>query len=248
MDLIAAIDLLDGAAVRLVQGDYARRAASVTDPDDIVRGWIGAGLRHLHLVDLGGAREGRPVELDVAARLAAVARATSPGVRIQLGGGLRTPEDVARALDVADVAILGTAMVENPDLLRGCAERWPGRIAASVDVRDGRVALDGWTREADLDALELARIMAEGGASSIIATDVRRDGTRLGPNLELLGRLRTALPATRLVAAGGIGTADELRALAAAGLNGAIVGLALIDGSLSMVDALAAATAPSQAA
>lgn len=245
MDLIAAIDLLDGAAVRLVQGDYANRAASVTDPDEVVRGWVRAGLRRLHLVDLGGARAGRPVELAAATRLAAVARGADADVRIEFGGGLRTLDDITVVLEAVDVAILGTAAVEDPDLLHDAAARWPGRVAVSIDVRDDRVALDGWTREADADPLALARTLAEGGVARLIVTDIRRDGTRRGPNLDLLRRMRDAVPSTPLIAAGGIATAEQLRALAAAGIDGAVIGLALVDGSLAIGDALAASAVPS---
>lgn len=247
MDLIPAIDLLDGTAVRLVQGDYARRAASVTDPDEVVRGWVRAGVRRLHLVDLGGARAGRPTELPAARRLAGVARSASPDVRIELGGGLRTLADVASALEVADVAILGTAAVEDPTFLAAAVDRWPGRIGVSVDVRGGRVALDGWTREASADLVVLASELAHAGVNEYIVTDISRDGTRRGPNLELLARMRDALPNARLVSAGGIGSVDDLQALAAAGIDGAIVGLALVDGSLLIADALAA-VAPTEVA
>lgn len=242
MDLIAAIDLLDGGAVRLVQGDHARLAASVTDPDDVVRGWVRAGLRHLHLVDLGGARAGRPTERAAASRLASVARAAHAEVRVQLGGGLRTLDDVAGALDVADVAILGTAAIEHIDLLRDATARWPGRLAVSIDVRDERVALDGWTRDAELDPVALARTMVGAGVATVVVTDVRRDGTGRGPNLELLERARAALPTTRLVAAGGVASVEQLGALASLGIDGAVVGLALVDGSLPIGDAIEAAS------
>jgi phosphoribosylformimino-5-aminoimidazole carboxamide ribotide isomerase len=243
VDLIPAIDLLGGQAVRLVQGDYARRAADVADPESVVRSWVDAGVRHLHLVDLDGARSGRPVNLAVAARLATVAREVG-AVRVELGGGLRRLEDVEVAFGAGiDLAILGTAAIENPDLLAQAVARWPGRIAASVDVREASIALDGWTRTSDADAISLAQRLAEAGASQIIVTDTRRDGTGAGPNLELLDRMRAAVPDVRLVAAGGIGSADALRTLATRGIDGAIVGLALVDGSLSVADALEAVLA-----
>lgn len=242
MELIPAIDILDGIAVRLVQGDYGRRAASVPDPATVVRDWVRAGVRWLHLVDLGGARAGRPLHLELAGRLAATARQAAADVRIELGGGLRRVEDVQAALDAGvNVAILGTAAIENPGLLAECTARWPGRIAVSIDVRGKRVAIGGWTRSSEADPVRLAAEVARGGAAHVIVTDVRRDGTRRGPNRELLARMRAALPTTRLVAAGGIGSADDLRQLAALGIDGAVVGLALVDGSLPIGDALAAA-------
>ena len=249
MDLIPAIDMLDGIAVRLVQGDYGRRAASVTDPAPLVRDWLRAGVRWLHLIDLAGARSGRPMHLELARSLASTAREIAADARLELGGGLRRVEDVQAAHDAGiDVAILGTAAIEEPTLLTRSAARWPGRIAVSIDVRGGRVALDGWTRSALADPVELAIEVAEAGAAHVIATDVRRDGTRTGPNWDLLGRMREALPATRLVAAGGIGSEEDLRGLAALGIDGAVVGLALIDGSLTIGDALAAAAATADVA
>jgi phosphoribosylformimino-5-aminoimidazole carboxamide ribotide isomerase len=243
VDLIPAIDLLGGEAVRLVQGDYDRRAAHVADPASVLRAWVATGVRHLHLVDLDGARSGRPVNLAVAARLASAAREAG-AVRVELGGGLRRSEDVEAAFEAGiDLAILGTAAVENPDLLAQAVARWPGRIAASVDVREASIALDGWTRTSDADAISLAQRLAEAGASQVIVTDTRRDGTGAGPNLELLDRMRAAVPDVRLVAAGGIGSADALRTLATRGIDGAIVGLALVDGSLSVADALEAVLA-----
>ena len=239
MDLIPAIDLLDGRAIRLVQGDYARRAADLEEPAVAVAGWVRAGVRWLHIVDLGGARAGRPVHLELAGRLVKAARAVDADVRVELGGGLRTLDDVERALGAGiDLAVLGTAAIEDPGFLAACGERWPGRIAVSIDARGERVAVDGWRRSSEADAARLAAKMAASGAAQIIVTDVERDGTRSGPNRELLGRVREAIPDTRLVAAGGIGTPEDLRGLNALGIDGAIVGLALIDGSLSITDAL----------
>jgi phosphoribosylformimino-5-aminoimidazole carboxamide ribotide isomerase len=245
MDLIPAIDLLGGEAVRLVQGDYDRRAADVSDPESVVRGWVAAGVRHLHIVDLDGARAGRPANLALAARLAAAARAEAgrDAVRVELGGGMRRIENVGAALEAGiDVAILGTVTIDDPAMLRAAVARWPGRIAVSVDVRGEAIALDGWTRTSDADAVAVVTRLAAEGVSQIIVTDTERDGTRRGPNLGLLIRLRPVVAGVRLVAAGGIASVDALRALAAAGVDGAVIGLALVDGSLPLDAALAAAT------
>ena len=242
MDLIPAVDLLDGSAVRLVQGDYARRAASVSDPASVVTDWLRAGVRWLHLVDLGGARAGRPLDLELAGSLASIAHRAAPEVRVELGGGLRRIEDVEATLNAGvDVAVMGTAAIESPELLAASVVRWPGRIAVSIDVRGDRVAVDGWTRSSATDPLRLATQVANAGVAHLVITDVQRDGTRKGPNLELLARMRHALPSTRLLAAGGIGGAEDLRQLTRLGLDGAVVGLALVDGSLSIEEAIAAA-------
>lgn len=242
MDVIPAIDLLAGEAVRLVQGDYARRAGTNADPAASVRAWAAAGVRWLHFVDLDGARSGAPVNLQRTLELAAAARQVAPELRVQLGGGLRTLDSVARVLDRGvDLAILSTAALSHSPLLDRLTGRWPGRIAVSIDVRGDAVAVDGWTRAVPRDPDALAADLVAGGVGTLIVTDVQRDGTRRGPNLELVTRLRAAAPDARLLAAGGIGTADQLRALSEAGVDGAIVGLALLDGSLSLAEATAAA-------
>lgn len=241
MDVIPAIDLLGGEAIRLVQGDFGARAGTNPDPGASVRDWVRSGARWLHFVDLDGARTGRAGNVSAATKLARQARAVDPTIRIQLGGGLRDAAEVDEVLAAGiDVAILGTAVVSRPQLVAELVVRWPERIAASIDVRDGAIAVDGWTRSVDLEPTELARELAWHGAATLIVTDVRRDGTRGGPNLDLVGRIRDAAPDVRLIAAGGIGTAAQLAELARIGVDGAVVGLALLDGSLRLADALAA--------
>ena len=240
MELICAIDLLDGGAVRLVQGDYGRRIEADADPSELARRFVGAGCRRLHLVDLAGARAGRPMQLDLVGRIVDAARGVSRDVVVEAGGGLRGDDDVDALLERADEALLGTAAIDDPAFLRACAGRHPGRIAVSLDLRDGRPALDGWLRTVEGDAVALARRLLDDGASRLIVTDTARDGTEAGPNLELLATLRAALPGATLVAAGGIGSLDDLRALDALGCDGAVVGLALLTGALDPAEALAA--------
>ena len=240
MELICAIDLLDGGAVRLVQGDYGRRIEADADPSELARRFVAAGCRRLHLVDLAGARAGRPMQLDLVGRIVDAARGVSRDVVVEAGGGLRGDDDVDALLERADEALLGTAAIDDPAFLRACAGRHPGRIAVSLDLRDGRPALDGWLRTVEGDAVALARRLLDDGASRLIVTDTARDGTEAGPNLELLATLRAALPGATLVAAGGIGSLDDLRALDALGCDGAVVGLALLTGALDPAEALAA--------
>lgn len=238
MELICAIDLLDGGAVRLVQGDYDRRIEAGTDAPGLARRFVASGCRRLHVVDLAGARAGRPVQLPLLGDIATVAREVSPEVRVEAAGGIRTLEDLDAVLAIADEAILGTAAIERPGLLRAAADRYPGRVLAALDLRDGRPALDGWERTGTDDPTELARRLVEGGAARLIVTDTRRDGTLAGPNLELLAQLRATLPEVTLVAAGGVGSLDDLRALEAAGVDGAIVGLALLTGAVDPAEAI----------
>ncbi len=239
MELICAIDLLDGGAVRLVQGDYARRIEADAGPVDLARRFVRAGCRRHHLVDLAGARAGRPVQLALIGEVVDAARAADAAVRVEAGGGLRTVADVDALLEVADEALLGTAAVERPGFVRECADLHPGRIGVSLDLRDRRPALDGWVRTASADAIELAGQLVDAGASRLVVTDTARDGTLRGPNLGLLAELREALPDVTLVASGGIGSLDDLRAAAAIGCDGAVVGLALLSGAIDPAEALA---------
>jgi phosphoribosylformimino-5-aminoimidazole carboxamide ribotide isomerase len=238
VELICAIDLLDGGAVRLVQGDYERRIEAGTDATALARRFVQAGCRRLHVVDLAGARAGRPMQLELVGEIAAVARAVAGGAVVEVGGGLRSADDVDAALAVADEALLGTAAIERAGFLRDCAARHPGRVAVSLDLRDGRPALDGWARTAHGDPIELAKRLLDDGAARLIVTDTRRDGTLSGPNVELLGGMRRALPAATLVAAGGIGSLDDLRALDRLGIDGAVVGLALLSGAVDPAEAV----------
>jgi phosphoribosylformimino-5-aminoimidazole carboxamide ribotide isomerase len=239
VELICAIDLLDGGAVRLVQGDYDRRIGADRDPAELARRFVAAGCRRLHVVDLAGARAGRPMQLELLDAIVAAARLEASGVVVEAGGGLRRAADVGALLEVADDALLGTAAIEDPAFLRSLALAYPGRVAASLDVRDGRPALDGWLRTGAADIEALARRLLDDGASRLIVTDTSRDGTLAGPNLELLSRLRTAIPDAILVAAGGIGSVDDLRALGDIGCDGAVVGLALLTGAIDPAEAMA---------
>jgi phosphoribosylformimino-5-aminoimidazole carboxamide ribotide isomerase len=240
VELICAIDLLDGGAVRLVQGDYDRRIPAATDAVELARRFVAAGCRRLHVVDLAGARSGRPVQLSLVEAVVAVARGEAPDCVVEATGGLRTGADVEAALRVADEVVLGTAAVEDPRFLAACAERHPGRVGASLDVRDGRSALDGWSRLGAANPHALAARLLGAGASRLVVTDTRRDGTLGGPNLEMLRGLRDAFPDAVLVAAGGVGSIDDLRALDAIGVNGAVVGLALLTGDLDVAVAVRA--------
>ena len=240
MELICAIDLLDGGAVRLVQGDYDRRVAADSKPAELARRFVAAGCRRLHVVDLAGARAGSPAQLPLLGSVVDAARREAPDVVVEAGGGLRTLADVEAVLAVADEAILGTAAIERPRFLRACVAAHPGRVSASLDLRGGRPALEGWTREGVGKPTAVAARLVSEGASRLIVTEASRDGTLAGPDLDLLGRLRATVPDATLVAAGGVGSINDLVALEAIGMDGAIVGLALLTGAIDPADAIAA--------
>jgi phosphoribosylformimino-5-aminoimidazole carboxamide ribotide isomerase len=234
--VIPAIDLLGGRCVRLVEGRVDTATVFGDDPVAWARRFTTEGARRLHVVDLDGAFGGAPRQAGIVAALVA---AVAP-VEVQVGGGLRDVAAVEAALVTgARWAILGTAAALEPALLDAACARWPGRILVGVDAVGGRVAVDGWTRVLSLTADELARRAAAAGAAGVIYTDVRRDGTRRGPNLEAIAALATSAPLP-LIASGGIATVEDLRELAAIpGVAGAIVGRALYEGAVSLPDALA---------
>jgi phosphoribosylformimino-5-aminoimidazole carboxamide ribotide isomerase len=239
MELIPAIDLKDGRCVRLYQGDFAQSTIYSDDPVATARRWVDQGATRLHVVDLDGARGGRPANTDA---VLAIVRAA--GVPVQLGGGLRRAEDVDAALALGvERVILGTAAVEQLDLVSRLTARFGEQVIVGVDARDGMVATAGWTETADVRAVELVRHVAELGVPRIIYTDISRDGTLTEPNFAALAELIwPAGPA--IIASGGISAVAHLRRLAALGAEAAIVGKALYDDKLDLPSALAALRVP----
>ncbi len=232
--LYPAIDLLGGRCVRLRQGDYAQADVFGDDPVALARHWRAAGAQWLHIVDLDGARGGHPAHLELVRRIVA-----ATGSLVQLGGGLRTEGDIAVALDSGVTrVILGTAATRDPDVLARCLARWGERIAVGVDARDGRVAISGWLETTGESALAMARRMADMGIQTLVVTSIERDGTLAGSDTIGLQALRLAVPDTRLIAAGGIATLADVRALARLGLDGAVLGRALYAGTLDLAAAL----------
>jgi phosphoribosylformimino-5-aminoimidazole carboxamide ribotide isomerase len=234
--LIPAIDLQGGRCVRLVEGCPDTATVFGDDPLAWARRWAAEGAERLHIVDLDGAFAGGP-------RHAALIAAMVAGVPVpvEVGGGLRDLGTVTGALATgARWAILGTAAALDPELLATACARWPGRILVGVDAIDGRVAIEGWTRTLPLTALELAHRAKAAGAEAVIYTDVRRDGTGRGPNLDATAALAAGagLP---VIASGGIAGVEDLRHLAGIpGVTGAIVGRALYTGAVDLRAATAA--------
>jgi phosphoribosylformimino-5-aminoimidazole carboxamide ribotide isomerase len=229
--LYPAIDIRGGHAVRLVQGDYERETVFDDDPVDAALRWVEQGARALHVVDLDGAREGRPVNFDHVRRICAVAE-----VPVQVGGGLRSADHVDEALEAgADRAILGTAAIAEPALIEALAGRHGERIVVSADARAGRVAVGGWELEAAISSPELIEALAGRGVRSFVYTPVEVDGTLEGPGIDGVREVCEAAGKTgsELVYSGGIGELEHLRALSSLGLRplaGVIVGRALYEG------------------
>ncbi len=231
MILYPAIDLKDGAVVRLLRGEMASATVFAKDPAAQARAFAEAGFEWLHLVDLNGAFEGRPVNRDaVSAILEAV------DVPVQLGGGIRDMATVGAWLEAGvRRVILGTAAVKRPELVREACRAFPGRVVVGIDARGGRVAVEGWAEESEVTALELARRFEDAGVAAIVYTDIERDGALQGVNAAATAELAAAL-SLPVIASGGIANLDDLAALLAveeSGVAGAIIGRALYDGRIA---------------
>jgi len=242
LTLYPAIDLKDGACVRLRRGAMDAATVYSDDPAAQARTWQDAGCRWLHVVDLNGAVAGRAVNAGSVRAILAAAR-----VPVQLGGGIRDRDAIAGWLDAGvRRVVLGSAAVKNPALVRDACREFPGRVAVGIDARDGFVAVEGWAETSSMRALDLALALEDAGAAAIIVTDIGRDGMLAGlavePTAELARRLRTPV-----IASGGVAGIADLHALRAAArqtapgtIEGVIVGRALYDGRLSIAAALAA--------
>ncbi len=251
MELFAAVDVMDGGAVRLVKGELDA-PQGFGDPLDVARRFLAAGAPWLHVVDLDAARTGTPVNRAVVLSLAAEARRA--GARVEVGGGVRDGRDVDELLAAGvDRVVLGTVAIEEPGAAARHASRHPGKVAVGLDYRRTpggglELALRGWTQRARAGPAQLLAGLAGVPLAAVVVTAIDRDGTRQGPDIEGLSSMldATALP---VVASGGVGSADDLSALArlrsAAGrsLAGAVVGRALVDGSIEVEEAVAACAA-----
>lgn len=237
MLLIPAIDLRNGRCVRLVQGRFDRETVYSQDPEGTARRWAEAGARLLHVVDLDGAAGERTENREAVRRILAAA-----GIPVQVGGGLRDRDSVRRMLEEgAARVILGTVAAGDDKLLAQLCREHPGRILVGIDARGGRVAVEGWKRQTETPAVELVRRVAGCGVAGIVFTDIGRDGTQTGPNLTETRRLAEAV-GIPVIASGGIGTLDHLRALLAleeVGVTGVICGKALYSGAIDFGEALA---------
>jgi phosphoribosylformimino-5-aminoimidazole carboxamide ribotide isomerase len=235
--LYPAVDILDGRAVRLAQGDFDARTVYDDDPSAAARAWVEAGARALHVVDLDGARAGAPRNLEAIATIAAESR-----VPVQAGGGLRDPAHVDAALAAgAARVVVGTAAYRDPAFLDVVLAVHGERVAVAVDVRAGRVSAAGWTEDTGESAEDVVARLGARGVRTFVYTDVDRDGMMAGPDVEGVARLASHVEGT-LVYSGGVGELAHLRALAALELEGVIVGKALYERRFTIAEAQAALT------
>jgi phosphoribosylformimino-5-aminoimidazole carboxamide ribotide isomerase len=234
--LYPAIDLKDGKCVRLVRGEMDSATVFSLEPADQARAWQQAGFEWIHVVDLNGAFEGRPVNRDaVRSILSAVT------IPVQLGGGIRERRQIETWLEEGvSRVILGTIAATSPQLVKEMALAYPGRIAVGIDAKDFKVAVEGWGETTDLSAAELASRYADAGVAAIIFTDVGRDGTGHGLNINQTLEVAEACPGVQVIASGGLAGLDEIRTcMSTTAIDGAVIGRALYDGRIKPEEALA---------
>ncbi len=238
--LFPAIDLRDGRAVRLLRGEFGAETVYSDDPVAVAVAYQAAGAGWIHVVDLDAARTGVPVNLDLVAAIAA-----GVSCPVQAGGGVRSPEAAARLLDAGVTrVVVGTVAVEEPAVVETLCTRYPGRVAAGLDARGSQLAVRGWTETSATDLTDAARRLEEMGVGALVVTEIGRDGTMAGPDLDQLAAVLAAT-AVDVVASGGVGSLDDLRSLSALEpvpgrrLAGVIVGRALYEGRFSVEEALA---------
>lgn len=241
MILYPAVDIRDGKAVRLLQGDYARETVYDADPAAAATRWAGEGAEFLHVVDLDGAKAGGSHNLDAVRRIAAAASCP-----IQVGGGLRDPESVAAVVDAgAERVVIGTAALRDPEFLDEMLDRYSDRVVVSVDARDSKVALQGWTESGKEGVVETVAELSSRGVTRFLCTAIEVDGTMEGPALDQLSSIAAATQA-QVIASGGVGELADLEALAgieAPNLEGVIVGRALYERRFTVREAIAALAA-----
>ncbi|MBL9125479.1 MAG: 1-(5-phosphoribosyl)-5-[(5-phosphoribosylamino)methylideneamino]imidazole-4-carboxamide isomerase [Planctomycetaceae bacterium] len=239
MQLWPAIDLRDGRCVRLRQGDYQQETIFGDDPAAMARRWVDAGAEYLHLVDLDGARLGRPVNLD---SLRAIRAAVD--IPCELGGGIRDDDAVELLLELGiDRLVIGTQALKRPTWFRELCGRHPQKLALGLDARGGRVATEGWLETSETPATALAAQFNDEPLAAVIYTDIETDGMLAGPNLAALAEMQEAVTLP-VIASGGVTTLDDVRRLARQGVAGCIIGRALYEGSLDLTEALAVSREP----
>jgi phosphoribosylformimino-5-aminoimidazole carboxamide ribotide isomerase len=229
MIILPAIDIKDGHCVRLYQGDYAQVTTYDTDPVQVALRWQEAGASWLHVVDLDGAKQGMPVNVDIIRRIR-----TATDLHIEVGGGMRSLAHIEQILaQGVERVILGTIALTDRALLQEALERWREQIVVGIDARNGRVAIAGWYETSGVEATALAHSLEELGVQRFVYTDIARDGTLSGPNLEALANMQRAT-SRALIASGGVHTVADLRDLAKLAVEGVIVGKALYTGDIDL--------------
>ena len=236
MDILPAIDLIDGKCVRLVQGEYHKKITYKDDPVAQAKEFFDAGAVWLHVIDLDGAKLGKPMNADVVAAIAEQVR-----MKIELGGGVRNEEAIVTMLEAGVTRlILGSSAIKQFDWFCEMARKYPNRLVLGLDARGSTVATEGWLKQGAQTVLDFAKQAADLPLDAIIYTDISKDGMLAGPNIERTKALVEAVDLP-IIAAGGVTTVEDVKTLKAVGVAGAIIGRALYEGTITLTDALAAA-------
>lgn len=233
MNIFPAIDLFQGKAVRLYKGDYAQMTVYSDNPPEIARDFLNKGAKFIHLVDLEGAKSGKPENLETIKRII-----ETGDLFVEAGGGIRSVDTVEAYLSIGvNRVILGTAAVTDPDFLKNALERYGEKIAVGVDIKDGFVAIKGWTEKSQLTAEDFFVKMEKLGVSTVICTDISKDGAMQGTNRELY-RLLSSKYSIRIIASGGVSSMEDIRQLREMDLYGAIIGKAYYVGAIDLKEAI----------
>lgn len=233
MNIFPAIDLYNGKAVRLFKGDYSQMTVYSENPLSVAKDFENAGAKHIHLVDLEGAKDGTTPNLETVKKIA-----ENTGLFTEIGGGIRSIETIDTYLSAGvDRVILGTAAVQNPEFLKEAIKKYGEKIAVGVDIKDGFVAIKGWTEKSEFDCFSFCEMMAEIGVKTIICTDISKDGAMQGINRELYFELSKRF-SIDIVASGGVSSIEDIKALKKLNLYGAIIGKAYYIGAIDLREAL----------
>ncbi len=236
MNIFPAIDLIDGCAVRLFKGDYSKKTVYSDDPVSVAKGFAKAGAEYIHIVDLDGARDGSNANIETVRRIVA-----ESGLKAEIGGGIRTKEAIEKYLDLGVMrVILGTAAVTDEEFLKASVRDYGEKAAVGVDIKDGFVAIKGWTETSQLGCFEFCEKLEGLGVKTVICTDISKDGVMSGTNIELYKQLSERF-SMDIVASGGVSSIENVRTLAEMNMYGAILGKALYTGAIDLKEALAAA-------
>lgn len=235
MDILPAIDLIDGQCVRLIQGEYDKKITYKDDPVAQAKEFFDAGAQWLHVVDLDGAKQGRPVNADVVADIA-----KQVPMKIELGGGIRDEAAIITMLEAGVTRlILGSSAIKQFDWFSQMAQKYPDRLVLGLDARGANLATEGWLDQGSQTVLDFARQAADLPLAAIVYTDISKDGMLDGPNVERTKQLAEAVDIP-IVAAGGVTTVDDIKTLKAAGIAGAVIGRALYEGTITLIEAIEA--------
>lgn len=235
MRIYPAIDIKDGQCVRLLKGQFDHITVYGSDPAEMAQKWERSGGEFIHVVDLDGALKGHGVNADAIKRIC-----ESVSVPVQTGGGIRTMEDIEAKLACGiNRVIIGTKAVSNPEFVREAVAKYGDRIVIGIDAKDGMVAIEGWEKTSDFRAVEFARMMADLGVKTIVYTDIATDGTLAGPNVGAMKEMAESVK-INVIASGGVGNIDHVKALVSTGVEGVITGRALYTGDLDLAEAISA--------